>query len=52
VKRTVIPQVLWRCPKCRQLMAQDGPHAPHWVVRGDGRSVLVDCVGRPLAVAS
>jgi hypothetical protein len=41
------------CPLCgRQRMDLPGPHAPHWVVRGDGRSVLVDCVGRPLAVAS
>lgn len=36
--------VLWRCPKCKGVMNQDGVHAPHWTER-NGRKVLVDCVG-------
>lgn len=44
MKRGILPSVLWKCPRCKGLMAASGAHAPHWVVRG-GTNVLVDCSG-------
>lgn len=43
-RRGILPDILWRCPKCRGLNASNGAHAPRWVVR-DGKPVQVDCGG-------